>query len=102
LGDWGLVDEWLRPAERFVELFRGERIGLNEGVDSLDFVRECVRRSFSISEVIAFGPKDQRSSWVDSEKLETISQLLVSQGWFLENDPSFALELDESDEIQLP
>jgi hypothetical protein len=83
LFDTGLADEWLAPAERFVKLFRSEQLTLNPGVADLDFVRECVRRSFGIASIVPHGPEGQKRSWVTDEQIEKIALGLVELGYIL-------------------
>ncbi|OGZ64587.1 MAG: hypothetical protein A3A98_03465 [Candidatus Staskawiczbacteria bacterium RIFCSPLOWO2_01_FULL_40_39] len=73
-----MADERLCTAQKFCELFEREQTCLNKGVRSLDFVRECVRRSFGISQVVEFGRKNSRMYWTSPEKIEEIAQALVS------------------------
>lgn len=79
----GMADEWLGAAKRFMALFERDQISLNKGVDSLDFVREAVRRSFGISQVVPFGRNRQKSFWVSPEQIESIASQLVAKGFSL-------------------
>lgn len=83
LFDTGLADEWLSPAGRFSRLFHHEQIFLNEGVADLDFVRECVRRSFGIASIIPHGPEGQKRCYRTSEDIEKIAVDLVALGYVL-------------------
>ncbi|MBI2450430.1 MAG: hypothetical protein HYV47_02760 [Candidatus Nealsonbacteria bacterium] len=83
---WATAGERLANSEKFIELFEREQIPLNDGVSSLDFVRECVRRSFSVSQVLTFG--NPKMSWVTGEQIETISRALVKLGFTLSPRPA--------------
>ena len=82
-------DEYLYTAEKFVKLFRREQILLNKGVDSLDFVRECVRRSFGVAQVVAFGATGPKMRWVTDEQIDQIARSLVAVGFVLPPNHGF-------------
>jgi hypothetical protein len=80
----GLADEYLHATERFVKLFRHEEIFVSSGETSnLDFVRECVRRSFGVSQIVPQGPEGQKRRWVTDEQIEKIAVGLVELGYVL-------------------
>lgn len=80
----GLPDQELSHAKKFVQLFRQEQAPLNKGVIPLDFVRECVRRSFPVAEVVTFAAGSERMRWVTDEQIEHIAQKLVALGFIPE------------------
>ena len=77
--------EYLYAAERFVKIFRAQQGFLNKGVDSLDYVRECVRRSFGISQIVPFpiGEDGEKMQWVTDEQINEIARSLVAVGFVL-------------------
>ena len=72
-------DEYLGYAERFVEMFREDDVFVdvmltneNRQLTSLDYIREIVRRTFHLDQVV--------KGRVTSEDIENIARTLVASG----------------------
>lgn len=78
-----MADEYAGYAHRFVKIFKEALIGLNEGVKDLDLVRECVRRSFYVSQVVPFEASGGTIRWTTDEQIEEIAISLIHCGFVI-------------------
>ena len=67
----------LSYTEEFFKIFRRALIPLNKGVEPLDVIRECVRRTFSVSQLVPFGDEGSKMSRITDELINNVAKKIL-------------------------